>query len=286
MMESAFHQLGKILAQGLGLSSPFCPLYLLPAFGIALFWLSRSQSWTVKEAWQYLWLESRRNRRSIGTDSLWALFQMLILRAPLAALQLVLFQWAYESIVGSSAERSWGFALHPFWEAFLGTVLTMLAIDFAAYIMHRALHDVPGLWWIHRLHHAAEFLTPFSTLRQNPLEPCLLNGARAVAAGAVLGLLHLCLPNETPIFTIAGMGPGFFLYMFTVNLHHAPLPIRYPRWLRRFLISPHIHHIHHSRAPEHHGKNFGVIFSFWDLWFGTYWDQEVGLGELEFGVEA
>ena len=278
-MEKFFHQLWS-------LSSPFCPLYLVPTVGVALIWLCHSQSWTVQEALRYLRHESHQHRRAIGVDGLWALFQMLCLRAPLAAWHVALFQWAYDSTLGLAPGTGWGFALNHVWEALLGTVLTMLAIDFAAYVMHRALHEMPGLWWIHRLHHRAEFLTPFSTLRQNPIEPLLLNGARGLAAGIMLGALHGLLPNETPIWTIAGMGPGFFLYMFTVNLHHAPLPIRYPEALRMILISPHIHHIHHSKAPEHHGKNFGVIFSFWDRWLGTYWDQEVSLGELQFGLDA
>jgi sterol desaturase/sphingolipid hydroxylase (fatty acid hydroxylase superfamily) len=252
---------------------------------MAILWLSSSQQWTLKEAWRYTWEESRRHGRSIKIDGLWALFQLLVLRAPIAFMQVALFQWAYEKVVSLEGEESSGYSLNHGLEALLATVLTMLAIDFAAYLMHRALHAFPGFWWIHRLHHQARFLSPLSTLRQHPLEPFLLNGARGLAAGIALGGLHLLLPNGTPIWTVAGMGPGFFLYMFTVNLHHAPLPVRYPQWLRWILISPHIHHIHHSKAPEHYGKNFGVIFSFWDRWLGTYRDQDVGLGELEFGVD-
>jgi sterol desaturase/sphingolipid hydroxylase (fatty acid hydroxylase superfamily) len=285
-MESFFHWLSSSLEQSMGLASPFCPLYLLPSMGIALVWLSRSQQWTLKEASVYLWDNSRQHGRCIGVDGLWALFQLLFLRTPIALLHLALFQWAYGLLVGLASDEAVGWALNHGLEALLATLVTMLAIDVAAYGMHRALHELPGLWWIHELHHQAQYLSPFSTLRQHPLEPFLLNGARGLAAGFALGGLHLLLPNETPIWTIAGMGPGFFLYMFTVNLHHAPLPVRYPRWMRSILVSPHIHHIHHSKAPEHHGKNFGVIFSFWDRWFGTYWDQDVGLGELKFGVEV
>jgi sterol desaturase/sphingolipid hydroxylase (fatty acid hydroxylase superfamily) len=165
------------------------------------------------------------------------------------------------------------------------TALTMLAIDLAGYGLHRAFHGLPQLWRIHRIHHQSRFLTPLATFRQHPLEPALLNGVRGLAAGLTLGLLHSFLPNCTPVWTIAGMGAGFFAYMFTVNLHHAPIPVRFPRLLSAVLISPHIHHLHHSRAQGHHGKNFGVVFSFWDRVFGSYLDQDVGLDELEFGVE-
>jgi sterol desaturase/sphingolipid hydroxylase (fatty acid hydroxylase superfamily) len=283
-LEKAGTWLGENLVQSLGLMSPFCPLYLGAAVLIGILWLCRSQRWSLGEAWRYLGGLCWEHRRSMREDGLWALFQLLVLRLPIAALHLALFQWAYENLL--RLEGSQGFYASEILEGFLATVVTMLAIDFAAYVMHRALHEVPGLWWIHRLHHQARFLTPLSTLRQHPLEPFLLNGARGLAAGASLGILHLLLPNGTPVWIVAGMGPGFLLYMFTVNLHHAPLPVRYPAWLCTILISPHIHHLHHSKAPEHHGKNFGVIFSFWDRWLSTYRDQEVGLGELEFGVEA
>ncbi len=285
-MGTLFQWLYENVKQSLSLASPFCPLYLAPTAGIVLLWLSRSQQWTLKESIRYLWEQSRQHRHSITSDGLWALFQVLFLRAPIAFLHLALFNWSYAKMVGLSTDDDVGLSLDSSLEALFATLITMLAIDLAAYVTHRALHGLPGLWWIHRLHHETRFLSPFSTFRQHPLEPLFLNGVRGLAAGIALGALHLLLPKGTPIWTIAGMGPGFFLYMFTVNLHHTPLPICYPRWLRSILISPHIHHIHHSKAPEHHGKNFGVIFSIWDRWLGTYWDQDVALGELEFGVQT
>jgi sterol desaturase/sphingolipid hydroxylase (fatty acid hydroxylase superfamily) len=272
------------LVQSLSLSSPFCLLYMVPTVLIGGLWLCHSQNWTLKEALLYGRKISWEHRRSLQVDGLWALFQIVLIRTPVSFVHLALFQWSYESIV--SWEGEGGLHAPVFWEALMATGVTMLAIDFAAYAMHRALHGLPALWWVHRLHHQARFLSPFSTLRQHPLEPFLLNGARGLAAGVSLGAVHLLFPNATPIWTISGMGLGFFLYMFTVNLHHAPIPLRYPAGLRSVLISPHIHHIHHSKAPEHHGKNFGVVFSIWDRCFGTYLDLEVGLDELEFGVEA
>jgi len=274
------------LVQGLGLTSPFCPLYLVPAVLMSLLWLCRTQTWSLRQAWDYTRIMSWKHRRAIQVDGLWALFQFIFLRAPVAWFHVTLFHHSYEWVLAWGGEELSGLHAPEILEALLATAITMLAIDLAAYAMHRALHCVPGLWWIHRLHHQAQFLTPFSTLRQHPLEPFLLNGARGLAAGLSLGVLHLLFPSSTPVWTFAGMGLGFFLYMFTVNLHHAPIPVRYPLMLRSFLVSPHIHHIHHSKAPEHHDRNFGVIFSFWDRFFGTYLDQEVGLEELEFGVEA
>ena len=38
-------------------------------------------------------------------------------------------------------------------------------------------------------------------------------------------------------------------------------------------MSPSLHWIHHSINPEHHDKNLGFVFPFWDKIFGTYLDE-------------
>ncbi len=288
-MESFAAYIGKGMKDGLwqslGLSSPFCPIYLATAALCCGLWLLKSQRWTAKEAFQYLRHKHWTYRRSLAADGLWSIMQILFLRIPVALLHGIVFQKSYKLVLkaGEGSPVTW--QAPQLVEILLVTLVTMLAIDLSAYLMHRALHILPTLWRIHRVHHQSLFLTPFTTFRQHPLEAIFLNCARGLGAGLSLGIVHSLLPNCTPIWTIAGMGAGFFAYMFTVNLHHAPIPIRFPQSASAILISPHLHHLHHSRAVEHHDKNFGVIFSFWDRLFKTYLDVEFGLDELKFGVE-
>ncbi len=164
------------------------------------------------------------------------------------------------------------------------TLVTMLCFDLASYGMHFLMHKNRWIWKIHSFHHSAEVLTPLTTYRQNPAEIILLNTARSLAAGLGLIICRGFLSVEASVITVFGLGLGFFLYMFTVNLHHSMVPIRYPRWIRSFLISPHVHHLHHSRDQKHRDCNFGVVFSIWDRFFGTYVDQAIGLHELSFGL--
>lgn len=288
-MEIILKQIREGFNEGLleifGWASPFCPLYLLSAALYCAVWLVKSQRWTKKQAFRYFWEKHRVHRRSLASDGLWTLFQIVILRIPLALLHVAIFQLSYEAILDVGDGFPFTFHAPRLLETMIVTTLTMLAIDFAAYGTHRALHGFPGLWRIHRVHHQSRFLTPLATFRQHPLESVLLNSARGLAAGLMLGIVHIFLPSSTPVWTVAGMGIGFFAYMFTVNLHHAPIPIRFPRPFCTVLISPHVHHLHHSQAKEHAGKNFGVIFSFWDRIFGSYLDQDIGLDELEFGID-
>ncbi|MEC7028835.1 MAG: sterol desaturase family protein, partial [Pseudomonadota bacterium] len=53
--------------------------------------------------------------------------------------------------------------------------------------------------------------------------------------------------------------------------------------IEHILISPAQHQIHHSLKPEHHNKNFGEIFAFWDWMFGTLFipDKEE---TIEYGI--
>jgi sterol desaturase/sphingolipid hydroxylase (fatty acid hydroxylase superfamily) len=52
-------------------------------------------------------------------------------------------------------------------------------------------------------------------------------------------------------------------------VRHTHLKLSYGRWLDSVLLSPHYHQLHHSIAPAHWDRNFGLTFSFWDRIFGT-----------------
>ena len=73
--------------------------------------------------------------------------------------------------------------------ALIGYTLALLVInDFAAYWVHRGLHQIPALWSIHQVHHSAETLTPFTLLRVHPLELFVNHGRHIIVAGLVSGI--------------------------------------------------------------------------------------------------
>jgi len=289
-----------VLARGTGLVSAawakvqdpglifFLP-YLISALLLTLIWLFLVERMHLVAALRYLISKFGQfgSSRSSRLDLYFSIIQVLFLRAPLVAAEAAAFAGMLTvttALFASAGIAKSQLALPTAVEAALATIVTMLAIDFASYAVHRLMHAVAPLWRLHAVHHSAENLTLLTTYRQHPLEPLLLNLGRGAAAGVGLALLHSLLPTETPVVTAYGLGVGFFAYMFTVNLHHSPVPVRYPRIVRMLLVSPHVHHIHHSALPTHHGTNFGVVFSIWDRLFGTYRDEAVGLGELQFGL--
>ncbi len=271
-----------------GPNSIFYPPYLLSALVLTVIWLRFSQKQSLRNSIQILF-----SKKSWFNDSTW-------LDVKLCILNLLFLGFAFHEIENKCFDYSLKFStkslsgvlgINPLplkmstaAEALLVTLFTMLAIDFAAYWVHRWMHSSNKLWRIHAVHHSAKNLTPLTTYRQHPFEVILLNSARMIAAGFALALFHYAFPNQTPVITIAGLGAGFFIYMFTVNLHHSTVPVHYPKFLQHIFLSPHIHQIHHSYDKEHHDKNFGVVFSFWDKFFGTYHSENVKLHQLRFGL--
>ncbi len=55
------------------------------------------------------------------------------------------------------------------------------------------------------------------------------------------------------------------------------------RFLDRFMNTPNIHRVHHSKDPALANKNYGSTFMIWDRLFGTY---HPGLDEVDAGVEG
>jgi sterol desaturase/sphingolipid hydroxylase (fatty acid hydroxylase superfamily) len=140
--------------------------------------------------------------------------------------------------------------------------------DLGSYLGHRALHQVPLLWRLHRVHHSSGHLDWLATSRTHPLD-LVLNLTAATIPAYALGYV-----DRQPWLLSA-----LFLYPFVAHANaRLPLP-----GLDRVLVSPAFHHWHHAAVPEAHDRNFGAILSVWDRLFGTAhepggWPARYGVG--------
>jgi sterol desaturase/sphingolipid hydroxylase (fatty acid hydroxylase superfamily) len=166
----------------------------------------------------------------------------------------------------------------------LQTLLSALALDLGLFLAHWLQHEVPVLWEFHKVHHSAEVLTPITAYRMHPVDDLVAMGLSGAAGGIVTGVFQVLDPgNPGPLALLGLHGAVFAYYLAGFNLRHSHVPLDYPRWLARVLISPAQHQLHHSAAPRHAGKNLGFIFSFWDAACGTL--QRPVQGErLSFGL--
>ena len=71
------------------------------------------------------------------------------------------------------------------------------------------------------------------------------------------------------------------------NHANAGLPARIEPWVRRLIVTPDMHRIHHSTAADETNRNFGFNLSMWDRCFGTYREAPRGGNEgMTIGLSA
>ena len=164
-----------------------------------------------------------------------------------------------------------GLGLPP-WAAFLAA---LVLLDLAIYLQHVLFHAVPGLWRLHRMHHADLDFDVTTGGRFHPVE-ILLSMAIKLAVIAALGapvaavIVFEIVLNATAMFNHA-------------NLHLPPALDRVLRW---FVVTPDMHRVHHSIRIEETNSNFGFNLPWWDRLLGTYRSQpRDGHDGMTIGIE-
>jgi sterol desaturase/sphingolipid hydroxylase (fatty acid hydroxylase superfamily) len=155
--------------------------------------------------------------------------------------------------------RGWGLLRQVDAPTTVGWVIGVLALDLAVYGQHVAMHKVPWLWPLHRVHHADVDVDVTTGVRFHPVEFLLslgLKGAVAIVVGMPAGavILFEVLLNATSMFSHA-------------NLR---LPAGADRIMRRLVVTPDMHRVHHSRDRRETDSNYGFNVPWWDRIFGTY----------------
>jgi|UniRef100_A0A6H1ZHL6 sterol desaturase/sphingolipid hydroxylase (fatty acid hydroxylase superfamily) len=138
-------------------------------------------------------------------------------------------------------------------------IIAFVVLDFAVWFEHLVSHKIPLLWRIHRMHHADTGFDVTTALRFHPLEillSMLWKAAIVIALGApVVSVL---------IFEIVLNGTSMF------NHSNVRLPDRVDAILRRVIVTPDMHRVHHSTNPAETDSNYGFNFAFWDRLLSTY----------------
>lgn len=153
----------------------------------------------------------------------------------------------------------------------------ILLLDLLRYAQHRIYHAIPVLWRIHRVHHADCDYDWSTSLVFHPGEVLLTQGS-------YLAVIAVLAPPPLAVL-------GLELVTIVQNIfEHAnvALPPGIDARLRRVLITPDTHRIHHSEEIAEQNTNFGTIFPWWDRVFGTYRREaarsaeQMGIGLREF----
>jgi len=178
----------------------------------------------------------------------------LVLRLlfPLTATGLAL--WAQQA--------GWGLLNQLPLPAAVSIALSVLLLDLLIYWQHRLFHRLPLLWRLHRVHHADPDYDVTTGNRFHPLE-ILLSMALKCLAILLLGVP----PAAVVLFEVILNAMAMF------NHSNLALPEKADRWLRRLLVTPDMHRVHHSILEREHHHNFGFNLAIWDRLFGSYLAQ-------------
>ena len=158
--------------------------------------------------------------------------------------------------------------LHWLAIASIFSVVLFVADDLSRFVLHRFMHKVPALWRLHRVHHSATTLTPFTVFRVHPLESIIYTLRGFLVFSMVGGLFIWLFKGQLSALDILGVDAlGFLFNLAAANLRHSHVPVAFGT-IERYVISPLQHQLHHSR--DHVDVNFGACLSVWDRCFGSH----------------
>jgi sterol desaturase/sphingolipid hydroxylase (fatty acid hydroxylase superfamily) len=221
-------------------------LFLLVLGAMAL-WEHSAPARAPREPW---W---RRWRTNLGV----ALFNTLLLRIALPSTAI--------GVAELAAAQGWGLLNQYAVSGWIAVVIGVVALDLVVYFQHVLFHSVPALARLHAAHHADPDFDTTTGIRFHPLEivlSMLIKYAAIVSLGVpALGVLAFeLLLNLTSLF----------------NHGNVRLAAGCDAVLRRVLVTPDMHRIHHSMIEAERNSNYGFCLAVWDRLFGTYTIEPAG----------
>jgi len=168
------------------------------------------------------------------------------------------------------------------WPQTLEIFLALVMLDLAIYWQHRLFHIFPFLWRMHRAHHSDLGYDTSLGIRFHPFEIAL---SQAYKLGWVL-LLGVA-PIAILIYESLLMGFSLFTHA------DIRIPLKLDAVLRKLIVTPDFHRVHHSVHRMETDSNYGNILSLWDRLFSSYCSQprdghetmQIGLHEFRTAPE-
>ena len=199
------------------------------------------------------------------------LFQNILFQIVFFALNLFFFSILVNSIEWLSARKIGLLYIIelPFW---IKLILCVMLFDFATYWLHRASHNIPLLWRLHRVHHSDTKMDSSTTFRFHPIELAIVYQAGNIIAAGIFGL------------DVTSLALYYFIVYIFFFLEHSNL--NYPNWLNRtfglLFVMPDHHRVHHHQEQIYTDSNFADIFIIWDRLFGTF--KLIPVNQIKYGL--
>jgi sterol desaturase/sphingolipid hydroxylase (fatty acid hydroxylase superfamily) len=205
-----------------------------------------------------VWLENRRALRLVHRSKVRRDVRNLLIAAPAGAVMQALEMPVALPLAEFVQAKGWGLLPHLGLPPVLAGFAGILLLDYTLYWWHFLTHRVPGLWRFHQVHHLDQEMDATTALRFHFGEIAISVAFRAAQIG-VIGPT----PKVVAVWQV-------FLFL-CILFHHSNvrLPVTFERRLAWFVITPRLHGIHHSIAPQEVNSNWSSGFSVWDWLHAT-----------------
>ncbi|VAW88272.1 Fatty acid hydroxylase family (carotene hydroxylase/sterol desaturase), partial [hydrothermal vent metagenome] len=213
-------------------------------FAIMALWELKSPRRPLRSSRQFRWLNN------IGLT----FFNTLLLR--------LLFPAAAVGVALYASQQQWGLLNQTDLPLWFEIILAVIILDFCIYLQHRLFHRVPMLWQLHMMHHSDVDLDVTSGARFHPIE---------IILSMLIKMMLICLLGPAIVAVVIFEVILNAVAMF--NHSNVRIPLHIDRVLRRFVVTPDMHRVHHSVIKGETNSNYGFNLPWWDRLFGSYCAQ-------------
>ena len=214
-----------------------------------------------------------RKNRALGRTHRWVSNLLIVIIDSIFVR--LLFPIVAVGVAALSVKNGWGLLNLTPLPDWLEIVVALILLDMAIYWQHVAFHRIPFFWSFHKVHHVDRDIDVTTGLRFHPIE-IVFSLAYKLAVVLVLGAPVLAVI----LFEIILNGCAMF------NHSNVKLPLSVDRVLRRFIVTPDMHRVHHSIHMRETNSNYGFSLSLWDRIFKSYIDQpKAGHDDMVIGLE-
>ena len=214
-----------------------------------------------------------RKNRALGRTHRWVSNLLIVIIDSIFVR--LLFPIVAVGVAALSVKNGWGLLNMTPLPDWLEILVALILLDMAIYWQHVAFHRIPFFWSFHKVHHVDRDIDVTTGLRFHPIE-IVFSLAYKLAVVLVLGAPVLAVI----LFEIILNGCAMF------NHSNVKLPLSVDRVLRRFIVTPDMHRVHHSIHMHETNSNYGFSLSLWDRIFKSYIDQpKAGHDDMVIGLE-
>ncbi len=221
-----------------------------------------------------IWFENRRALRGVRRSKLQRDVRNLLVAAPAGTVMQALETPVALKLSMFAQTAKWGVLPWLPLPSILAVVLGVLLLDYTLYWWHFLTHRIPVLWRFHRVHHLDQEMDATTALRFHFGE---------IAISVLFRAAQILVIGPTPA-TVAVWQVFLFL---SILFHHSNvrLPLAFERRLARIVMTPRLHGIHHSIAPQEVNSNWSSGLTIWD-WLHATLRTDVPQASITLGVRG